>query len=224
MVPESKKIRVMFSKTGALKFISHLDMNRTMKAAFLRSGLPIWYTMGFNPHPKTVFSLPLSVGVSDLCCFMDFKITEEVSHEEICRALNAAFPEGLHALEAYEPQTKLSDIGWSEYEISIEAVGTNTSSEEKIKAVFAAPMVIEKNSKAGIKTVDIAPLCELAECRAEGDRIKLRLLLSSTENEFVNPRFPIECISKALDEIPADADTDICRTAVYLADKKTYFR
>ena len=115
MVPESKKIRVMFSKTGALKFISHLDMNRTMKAAFLRSKLPIWYTMGFNPHPKTVFSLPLSVGVSDLCCFMDFKITEEVSHEEICRALNAAFPEGLHALEAYEPQTKLSDIGWSEY-------------------------------------------------------------------------------------------------------------
>lgn len=167
MVPESKKIRVMFSKTGALKFISHLDMNRTMKAAFLRSKLPIWYTMGFNPHPKTVFSLPLSVGVSDLCCFMDFKITEEVSHEEICRALNAAFPEGLHALEAYEPQTKLSDIGWSEYEISIEAIGANTSSEEKIKAVFAAPMVIEKNSKAGIKTVDIAPLCELVQCRAE---------------------------------------------------------
>ena len=106
----------------------------------------------------------------------------------------------------------------------MEAVGADTSSEEKIKAVFAAPMVIEKNSKAGIKTVDIAPLCELAECRAEGDKISLRLLLSSTENEFVNPRFPIECISKALDEIPADADTDICRTAVYLADKKTYFR
>ena len=224
MVPESKKIRVMFSKTGALKFISHLDMNRTMKAAFLRSKLPIWYTMGFNPHPKTVFSLPLSVGVSDMCGFMDFKITEEVSGEEICRALNVAFPAGLHAIEAYEPQTRLSDIKWSEYEIEIEANGANPATEEKIKAVFAAPMIIQKNSKSGIKTVDIAPLCDLLECHAEGDMIKLRLLLSSTENEFVNPRFPIECISRAADGISEEAETCICRTAVYLEDKKTNFR
>lgn len=224
MVPEIKKMRVMFSKTGALKFISHLDMNRTMKAAFLRSALPIWYTMGFNPHPKTVFSLPLSVGVSDLCCFMDFKLTRDVSPAELCDALNFAFPEGLRALEAYEPVTKLSDIGWSKYEICIEASDADAAAEEKIKAVFAAPMVIEKNSKSGIKTVDIAPLCDLIDCHAAGDVIKLTLLLSSTENEFVNPRFPIECISRALDVIPADADTDICRTAVYLADKKTYFR
>jgi len=70
MLSEPAKIRVKFSKTGSLKFISHLDLNRTVKSAFLRSGLPIWYTQGFNPHPKTVFSLPLSVGTASLCEFI----------------------------------------------------------------------------------------------------------------------------------------------------------
>lgn len=224
MVSESKKIRVMFSKTGALKFISHLDLNRTMKAAFIRSKLPIWYTMGFNPHPKTVFSLPLSVGVSDMCGFMDFKITEDVPGEEICRALNNAFPTGLHALEAYEPQSRLSDMKWSRYDIKIEAKGADFATKEKIEAVFRSPMIIEKNSKAGIKTVDISPMCDLISCTCGGDFVKLDILLSSTENEFVNPRFPIECIMRAVEEFHADADNDICRTAVYLDDKKTNFR
>lgn len=224
MVSESKKIRVMFSRTGALKFISHLDLNRTVKSAFIRSKLPIWYTMGFNPHPKTVFSLPLSVGVSDMCGFMDFKITEDLPGAEICSALNDAFPAGLRALEAYEPQSRLCDLKWSRYDIRLEANGADEKTEEKIKAVFAAPMIIEKNSKAGPKTVDIAPMCDLVSCTCVGDFIKLDLLLSSTENEFVNPRFPIECISRAASEIPSDADSDICRTAVYLEDKKTYFR
>ena len=94
MLSQPQKIRVKFSKTGSLKFISHLDLNRTVKSAFLRSKLPIWYTQGFNPHPKTVFSVPLSVGTASLCEFMDFRITEEVSGKVICDTLNSVFPEG----------------------------------------------------------------------------------------------------------------------------------
>ena len=120
MLPEVKKIRVEFSKTGALKYISHLDLNRTMQNVFLRSKLPIVYSQGFNPHPKTVFSPPLSVGVSSECEFIDFKMTEDVPYDVICRRLNESFPEGLRALSAYEPESKFSDIGWADYEIAFE--------------------------------------------------------------------------------------------------------
>ena len=86
MVPESmnkgpkpqKSVRVKFTKTGSLKFISHLDLNRTMQEVIVRSKLPVWYSEGFNPHPRIVFSPPLSVGVSSLTEFMDFKLVEEV--------------------------------------------------------------------------------------------------------------------------------------------------
>ena len=57
MVPEN--IRIKFKKTGRLKYISHLDLCRTMQPAMIRAKIPLWYTEGFNPHPKMVFAQPL---------------------------------------------------------------------------------------------------------------------------------------------------------------------
>ena len=141
MLSQPQKVRVQFSKTGSLKFISHLDLNRTVKSAFLRSKLPIWYTQGFNPHPKTVFSVPLSVGTASLCEFMDFRITDEVSGKVICDTLNSVFPEGLRAIEAYEPKTKFCEIGWADYEIRIE-IADAASKTGAVEAALKEPIVI----------------------------------------------------------------------------------
>ena len=65
-VNEYKKVRLEFSKTGKAKFISHLDLNRALKSVFIRSKVAIWFTNGFNPHPKMVFALPLSVGAESI--------------------------------------------------------------------------------------------------------------------------------------------------------------
>ena len=67
--PQSKTLtaRIGFYKVGDMQFISHLDLQRFMKRAFVRSGLPIWFSEGFNPHPKMVFSTPLSIGIQSEC-------------------------------------------------------------------------------------------------------------------------------------------------------------
>jgi radical SAM-linked protein len=157
MVPEDRyPVRVRFSKVGSLKFISHLDLSRTMKAAFLRAKLPIWYTMGFNPHPKMVFSLPLSVGTASLCEFMDFMLTERVPCGEIVERLNAAFPAELRAIEAYEPTTKFCDVGWATYEIRIETPGASDKLAKDIRALFGGEIVISKTTKIGTFDLDIA--------------------------------------------------------------------
>ena len=137
MVPEERyNVRVKFSKVGSLKFISHLDLARTMRSAFLRAKLPIWYTLGFNPHPKMVFSLPLSVGTASLCEFMDFMLTEKLPYNEIVSRLNAAFPAELRAIEAYEPTTRFCDAGFAEYEIRLETPTATDDITGKIKALF----------------------------------------------------------------------------------------
>ena len=51
-----RTVRVFYKKLGRLKFISHLDMNRFMLRALRLSGLPVWYTEGFNPHPYATFA------------------------------------------------------------------------------------------------------------------------------------------------------------------------
>ena len=78
-----REVRLRFSKTGRLKYISHLDINRAMSRALKRAGIPLWYTEGFNPHPYMSFSLPLSLGVESLCESVDLRIIGEITNKEI---------------------------------------------------------------------------------------------------------------------------------------------
>ena len=84
--------RVFYSKTGRLKYISHLDVNRLMQRALKRSGLPVWYTEGFNPHIYITFALPLALGLESFYEVMDFRLTAELSEKEIIRRLHTALP------------------------------------------------------------------------------------------------------------------------------------
>lgn len=58
------KHRLAFSKADTAKFISHLDLMRTFQRSFLRAGIAIKHTEGFNPHAFVSIPLPLSVGFS----------------------------------------------------------------------------------------------------------------------------------------------------------------
>ena len=57
-----RALRIRFCKVGALSYISHLDLMRTMTRVMKRAHLPIRYTGGYNPKPHLVFSAPLPVG------------------------------------------------------------------------------------------------------------------------------------------------------------------
>ena len=57
------KVRVKFSKHGAMRFIGHLDVMRYFQKAIRRAGLPIVFTEGFSPHMVMSFASPLGVGL-----------------------------------------------------------------------------------------------------------------------------------------------------------------
>ncbi len=229
MLPENAvniKVRVKFSKTGSLKFISHLDLQRTMQSAFLRSKLPIYYSEGFNPHPKVVFSPPLSVGVSSLTEFVDVKMLAEVGFDEIMEKLNASFPKGLHAHACYTPAAKFSDIKWGLYEIKYELAGEVPESIcEKAKAALTAEeIVVEKFSKkTGAKMVNIAGGIRFCSAECEGNILTVRTKLSCDEAAFVNPKYVTETLSAAMPAVLIGAEEEVCRMEVYLADGETLF-
>jgi len=112
-----RNLRIWFSKTGRAKYVSHLDLNRCMLRAFRRSGVPVWYTEGFNPHPYVTFALPLPLGAESINDVMDIKIDGEISDNEIVHRLNAVLPEGLRILRAAEPWGKPDEISLAKYEI-----------------------------------------------------------------------------------------------------------
>lgn len=70
------KHRLAFSKADTAKFISHLDLMRTFQRSFLRAGIAIKHTEGFNPHAFVSIPLPLSVGFSSGCEVLECQVLD----------------------------------------------------------------------------------------------------------------------------------------------------
>jgi radical SAM-linked protein len=155
-----KTIRVLFQKDGRAVYISHLDLMRAMSRALARSELPVWYTEGFHPHLYLTFALPLSLGTTGLCETMDFRLTGDVPLDEVTARLDAALPEGLHAVRAWEPVMAPKEIFWADYRVELRcASGEAEKALAALSSMEELPM--EKRSKKGIRTVNIRPLFEV---------------------------------------------------------------
>ncbi|MCX5714092.1 MAG: TIGR03936 family radical SAM-associated protein [Candidatus Omnitrophica bacterium] len=57
------KLNFVFSKTGMMKYISHLDLMRTFTRALRRAEIPVKISEGFNPHPKLSIKRALKLGL-----------------------------------------------------------------------------------------------------------------------------------------------------------------
>lgn len=180
--------------------------------------------MGFNPHPKIAFSLPLSVGTASKCEFMDFMFTQPYDGNNIVAELNKSFPQDLRAIEAYKPKTIFHDIGWARYEIRIETSACSEENAKVIKDAFAGDVIVMKKTKSGVKELNISPLCDIESCDYIDGAIVIKTLLCSSENNFVNPKYVIEHITKTIPNILDDGDYYVCREEVFMDDKVTKFR
>ena len=207
MVPEN--VRIKFTKTGRLRYISHLDLCRTMQPAMIRAKIPLWYTEGFNPHPKMVFAQPLPLFVESRCEFLDIKIVENVTCEELKTRLRAAFTDELYVLDVYVPSAKFTEIAYASYEIK----GLPVTAGD-IKALLSGAIEIVKKTKSGAKkTVDIREQVKSVTLRPDGT---VECVLSASGDKYLNP----DIFAKAAaSRIGADADKcEITRTKWFKAD------
>lgn len=200
-VNEYEKVRLEFSKTGRAKFISHLDLNRTLRTAFVRAKVAIWFTNGFNPHPKLVFSLPLSLGAESMCEFLDIRVLPPVDHEKIKESLNKNLPDDIQVKRVYKPKTKLEDLCWSRYTFKLYF---NSMSEEKaneIKSMLENPMIITKRTKktkSGLTDIDILPGIKSSEVSFDGECVNISADLESSVDNYINPDYIIRALDKYL--------------------------
>ncbi|GHV93461.1 hypothetical protein AGMMS50268_39640 [Spirochaetia bacterium] len=61
--PPTYRIVFTFSKRGSAVFHGHLTLIEAFSMAFLRAGIPVLYSQGFNPLPKLEVVSPLSLGI-----------------------------------------------------------------------------------------------------------------------------------------------------------------
>lgn len=163
-------VRIKFSKEGPLKFIGHLDTMRYFQKAFSRSGLPIKFSQGFNPHPIMEFANPLGVGLTSNGEYLDFELEKDMSPEEISEALNKAFTDGfklirVSILEDRVPNKKkpsaMSLVNVADYLLYMENV--DAALKEKIETGFKKYLLNEK-LPVTVKTKTSEKELDLKEC------------------------------------------------------------
>lgn len=198
-----REVRLRFSKTDRLKYISHLDINRAMARALKRAEIPLWYTEGFNPHPYMSFSLPLSLGVESLCESVDLRIVGDITNEDIKSRLNSVLPDGLKIVEVYDNFRDNSEIVYSDYVYKFE-FKDNEAAYEKIKAVLESDEILAlKKGKQGRKRVmketNIKSFIDKYSISIRGDVIILNIRLLAGPEKNLNPSLLFDTIIRLID-------------------------
>ena len=219
-------VRLKFRKVGKLQYISHLDLQRTFMRVIVRACIPAWYTKGFNPHAKLVFSTPLSVGSESEYEFLDLRIDRDMPPEEIMRRLNAELTDELCITDAYIPTSDFSEIAYATYDINICTEGASGEMAEQIKTVLTtSPLTITKKTKSGEKDIDIVPLIKSVDVGYADGRIIMSATLSASVGEFLNPELLIGGLKAKcgiLSGNPTEEWYTIMRTSVRKADMSLF--
>lgn len=214
------RVRATFEKCGRAKYISHLDLNRCMLRTFRRSGLPIWYTEGFNPHPYYSFALALSLGFESSCEILDFNLNEEMPYDEIRDKLNAVMPEGMKIIKVAEQKQKITAITEAEYSFSLVSDGTESLYGD-IEALLGMPeILIEKKTKKGIKTVDIKPSIKVMRCEKNDRSVDMVIRLPAGTQTNFNPTLFIDALRNC-NGVPFETEK-IRRTGIFCENNEIF--
>lgn len=193
-------IRVIYSKKGKIKYVSHLDINRCMQRALKRSGLPVWYTQGFNPHPFITFALPLSLGFESEYECMDFRLTKQMEFKDIKKKLSKVMPKGIKILDIHYPINKSREIDSALYKITFKTENSALVKDNLKKLLTEEHIYVDKKTKSGMNTEDLKP--NILHCKIDEKKksVSLKLKLPAG-NTMYNPNLLIDVFEKENSDI-----------------------
>lgn len=222
-----RAVRLNFSKTGRAIYISHLDINRMMTRAVRRAKLPMWYTEGFNPHPYLTFALPLSLGQSSDCEYMDIRIEGDITDEEILNRLNAVLPEGVKILSVSAPVYDAKEIEKALYFVKLVFKDAETSKSFAERAQTLAEgeeLLAEKRGKKGhrkvMKQINLIDFIYDMKFSTAENIVNLQCVLAAGNTNNLNPTLLVETLEK---EIGIEREMEyIVRRKLITKDNKTF--
>lgn len=217
---------IKFTKEDSIKFISHLDLMRTLQKVIRRAELPIEYSRGFNPHMTLSIAQPLSVGHYSVGDYMDILLVEDVPKEEILAKLNANAPMGISFLEATKIKTDYDQnekripqamalIDAASYTIKIRYNDIKAIENKVNDLLKLNEWNIVKKSKKGEKEVNIRPLIKDIKFWVKDDNLVINLLAPCGSREHLSPELFVTYIKENTSNADMDAFTYIKREEMF---------
>jgi len=210
------KYRFWFVKKGLLRFISHLDVNRTMMRALRNADVPMSYSQGFNPRPLLTFALPLSLGIESECESMDITAENEINCEETVEKLNRFLPHELHMINCTPVVNDPKLIAEATYRISLACPEAKLKFEQFWNA---ETVTVTKKTKSGSKELDLKPLVRIGEISGDNGKCEFEAVLPTGVTENVNPMLLTDAFRE---QCAPEAEVRITRTEVRMKNGEKF--
>ena len=206
-------VRIKYCKDGPIKYISHLNLAQVFTRALRRADIPVVISDGFNPRFRISFGPPLPLGIISISEYLDVRLKEEVKVEELTERLNLVLPQGLKILRAKtipsSADSLIKVIDRASYVITLRikeklldsAVKNQEDELRKLKQEVEKnnkrflnldKITVEKQTKNGIKMVDIRPsIIDISVKKLKNSILELNLNLKIGQQGNLNPRYAV---------------------------------
>jgi radical SAM-linked protein len=178
---------------------------RVFERAIRRSGIPIRYSSGFNPHADMVFGLPLQVGVTADAECLDIGLIGECGSAWVMDVINTQLPPGLIINDCVIKKVKdnaMAQITHAKYIMGVDSRSEIPDNDIKKSVcemlseavnLFNMPgtRVVTKKTKKATCEVDIAPL--IKSIAARGRDIVMTVSAGSKDN--VKPDMVLDALN-----------------------------
>ena len=200
------KVRLVFSKLGFAKYVSHLDLMRLFQRVFRRAEIDIAFSQGFNPHPKMTIGHPIPLGVTASEEYLDLFLNEECDLKTMRARLNSALPPDIRITDIYVPKEALNLLVWADYTVELEVKKPLPDFCDYIAALHKKEdIVVAKKTKRAITNTDIKPMIKTFDVLEHTDTyFRLHLLLSCKENANLKAITVIDAMKKYIPDFEVD--------------------
>lgn len=222
------KVRVKYTKTGPLRFISHLDVMRYFQKALRRAGLDVSYTKGFSPHQQISFAAPMPLGMTSVGEYFDGEFNSVTSTEDMVQRFNAVASPYLQVTDFVilpeDAKNSMAVVNASDYEIRLSEEGQTHISPEQLFAAAASlnqkdEVLILKKTKKNEKVTNIRPSIYKLEQRADC----LYMLLAAGSQDNLKPELVMEALYLEAGVEYSRYDYDILRLETYMEGENQPF-
>lgn len=193
-----------FAKTDTVRHLGLLDLQRTMQRALRRSGLPVRYSNGFNPHIVMSFASALSTGVPGDAELLDVALSGEAEGlcaEECLERMNAVLPPTLPARRARLVEDGFPKLGaalaQAEYEITLRGGDTAMLVSRIGDFLAEREIMATRKSKRQEMLVNIRPMLHELTARSgeREDEAVLTARVSFVETATLKPELLLEALA-----------------------------
>ena len=194
------KVRIKFSRHGALKFLGHLDIMRYFQKAFRRSGIDIAYTEGFSPHQIMSFAAPLGVGIESDGEYMDAALHSMESTEDIKAKMNEQMADGMEILSVTTLPEKsgsaMAAVAAAGYYIVFKKEYAPEGGWQSAidKFLSKEQIIVEKQTKKNMLEIDIKPGIYTLKASSYRGKDCLYMLVNASSAGNIKPAMVIETL------------------------------